>query len=123
MASFFGKPDQPLYGQPISHAETMSLHTLMEIKEAIGELKSNIKTTNEKISGLDADIKGVRSDVIDIKSTISFAKGVKWAVITIVSLAIAGMTFYLTSTFYLKKIDELNDKNRQVQQSIIETKE
>lgn len=83
-----GEAKEPLYSRPpeqVSHAEALTLQTLMEIKESIGELKADIKSANEKISSLETKVDKIETCISTVTHKM-YAAGVVLAIV----LAIGG---------------------------------
>ena len=87
--------------QQVSHAEILSLQTLMQIKESIGELRSDINECNHKIDKIDGAVKDIKGSVTTIESDRSFLKGIWWTIAGFFGLGVIIFTAY----YHFTRID------------------
>ena len=100
------KNGPPSPAHQVSPTEAITLQTLMEIKESIGGLKSDIKSLEQSSKDSNIKIDSIHSDVTQIKEKITFIKGALW-VIGIISSAAIGLTvFYVSNHDKLTSIKE-----------------
>lgn len=101
----FGEAKETKYSTPlpqqVSYVETLTLQTLMDIKESVGQLKADISECNNKIDKIEKGVKDINGSVTKIESDHSFLKGIWWTIGGIFGLSVVIFTVY----YHFTKID------------------